>query len=44
MIVLAGTKLGPYEILSSLGAGGMGEVYRAECAAFRAMIDHQDGT
>ena len=26
---LAGTKLGPYEIRSPLGAGGMGEVYRA---------------
>jgi hypothetical protein len=25
----AGTRLGPYEILSAQGAGGMGEVYRA---------------
>jgi len=26
---LAGTRLGPYEVLSLLGVGGMGEVYRA---------------
>ena len=29
MPLVAGTRLGPYEIQSAIGAGGMGEVYRA---------------
>jgi serine/threonine protein kinase len=29
LALISGTRLGPYEVLSAIGVGGMGEVYRA---------------
>ena len=46
MALLAGTKLGPYEIIAPIGAGGMGEVYKAtdtrldRVVAIKVLPDH----
>ena len=38
MSLSAGARLGPYEILAPLGAGGMGEVYRARDARLKREV------
>ena len=38
MAIQSGTHLGPYEILSAIGAGGMGEVYRADYNERRGLL------
>ena len=38
MALTSGTKLGPYEIVSQLGVGGMGEVYRAKDTRLERMV------
>src|ERR1700675_1898350 len=46
MAILPGLRLGPYEILSAIGAGGMGEVYRSKdprldrIVAIKVLPDH----
>lgn len=38
MNIPAGTKLGPYEVLAAIGAGGMGDVYRARDSKLRREV------
>ena len=38
MSLAAGTQLGPYEVMDLLGAGAMGEVYRARDTRLRRQV------
>lgn len=38
MTLTSGTRIGPYEIVSPLGAGDMGEVYRAHDATLQREV------
>ena len=46
MPILTGKRLGPFEILSAIGAGGMGEIYRAKdtrlnrIVAIKVLLSH----
>jgi eukaryotic-like serine/threonine-protein kinase len=38
VLLSPGTRLGPYEVLTAIGAGGMGEVYRARDTRLGRMV------
>jgi hypothetical protein len=38
MAIAPGTRLGPYEILFAIGAGGIGEVYKARDPRLQRLI------